>query len=248
MNSVRNGDNGNIQNRRRDGSALLVALVVVLVGGALIAVMFDMSVNFSRSMTWHQRAYREHLDVTDYIEGAKGWLTATSLAVGVAVHPGTPSTLIAGETRPNIAPGDLRDNNMQEITSVNALVFKDADLSVDRTVSGQRLIMRVYDMNYRYKQLSDALKASADAMMEMPPPLSLLEQTVQAMEVMRNDGNASDPTGYKSSDSEEISAQLFRQYGAYLVRVQLFNLEPDGRQNLARWAEEAFFVFVSGDP
>ena len=66
--------------KSRKGAALVMALVVVLVGGALIAVAFRFVMNYSR-LAEHGRAwYLDHTTLVSYVQAIKGRIIAQNLA------------------------------------------------------------------------------------------------------------------------------------------------------------------------
>lgn len=210
--------------------ALITAMIVVLVGSLLVTAVFQVMISFHTAMQTGQMSYQDHLNVTDYIEGAKGWITQINQVDGRVRHP-----------------VGLLNNTTQVITNVNTLVFTDPALSVDETLGKQRLVMRVFDSNYRARQIDSSLRNDPDAMRMLPPPLSLLEQAANNIASMNDVGHRTDPTGYIALDEQEVFAAFFRNYGAYLIRVELFNDDGHGGEVLARRAEEAFFQFISAD-
>ncbi len=220
---------------KRRGVALVLALVVVLVGGALIALIFEMTVRFGFTSLRQGTTYSDHLEVTGYIESAKGFIADTNVNNDQVMHP-------KGYT--NI--------ETTLITSLDMLMFDQAELSVDRVFAGskgrQRVVMRVFDANYRANRVREPLLLNSVDMAQMPPPLSLAEAGASMDQYITNVGNSHTPTtGGQAIDDNEVWKRFFKYYGAYLIRVELYDIDESGTQNLTRKVEEAFFQVISQD-
>jgi hypothetical protein len=211
-----------------------LALTVVLVGSVLAAMIYEMTFNYAWFRQPQKEIYMNHTMVLDAIQTVKGYIIQTNLDNGVAMH---------AESAP-ILSGDAM------ITSLNQLLVPEPDpahpvLSADMTVHGgsraQRMVVNVYDLYYFPYQLQPELLGDPAQIKDLPPPFNLLPDpsgmTYEGEKTI-GDGEHSE----KQESGEGGGRPDPEKYGAYLVRVRLY----DGAK-LTRTAEEAFLQVLSDD-
>jgi hypothetical protein len=225
-NTVENIIDRKLSPRRRKGTALIMALVVVLIGSILSVFLFDMTFSFAWAAQLQQRGYVDHTTVVDAIQTTKGLILQTNLS-----GDGSGSSALH-------VPAVL---SKDEITDLNALRF-DGALSYDRTLGAgvgyQRLEMSVYDMCYDVDQLQDSLRSDPEQMKELPPPVKLPKLSFVAGGMSpEGDKNVGGTNEEHSGGNKNFP---MTKYGAYLVRAKLFNIDKNGVKRLTRVAEEAF--------
>jgi hypothetical protein len=219
-------ERGVVTMRKHEGMALVMALVIVLLGSALISAMFDLSSAFTKTMSFERRGYVEHVAMTDYLEKAKGFIINTNNGRGLA-------GVLHG---PGVTLSD-------DITSLADLQLTQAELSVDMTVQlgngARRLVLRTYDANYRPSRVNISDWANKK---DFPPSLKLDFNSIENgadLELGGTDVSNPDIEAWRQSQS-----QAYRDYGAYVVRVELYH-NNGGRELLERDIEEGFFQAIN---
>jgi hypothetical protein len=214
---------------------LVLALVVVVVGSVLSAILIHMGYSFLTNTRQQRSFYGDHVTVTDYVQAVKGQLIAANLA--------NPGGVWHGQ--------GLNDELDSKIGSVSDLLLSDDPrFSFDAEVGtigqgSQRVRVNVFDVHYHENQLQSSLRSDAEQMRILPAPINA------------TGGRAASSTGDtegdgKSSGKGTIEGSVggtypWNRFGAYVVRVQLFNVDSLNRVTLARAAEEAFYQVLSPD-
>jgi hypothetical protein len=207
--------------RKRKGAALIMALLVLLVGGGITAVMLEMVHNYAWASVGQRRIYVDHTTVVDMIQTAKGYILSANEKSRTAMH----------------APRFDLSNPASRVTHVSDLLFQTPELSLSRTVrSGvglQRLELSVYDMFFTPDRVDNSVLNDADQVKDLPSVLKI--SGIGSGGGFEPEGeNTTSGTGSNDSYGEhEIDP---KKCGAYLVRVKLY--DRDGA--LLRTAEEAF--------
>jgi hypothetical protein len=202
-----------------------MALVVVLTGATCAALLFEITFRFSRVSQPQRNVYVNHTTVLDAIQTAKGYILDTNSADGVAMHP----------------PGFDYDN--KPIKSPSDLRFPNSELSSDRKVGSgvglQRVMVQVYDAFYNADNLDAGLLNDPNRMKELPPPIAIMGDMSSGPGLQREGEKTISDTG--GNDSAGSGAALDpEKYGAYLVRVLLYDVDGNSGSKLVRMAEEAF--------
>ncbi|MDR1875446.1 MAG: hypothetical protein LBQ90_10610 [Synergistaceae bacterium] len=217
---------------RHVGTALILALIVVLVGSVLTALIFDMTFSFSWTAGVQQKSYVNHTTMVDAIQTVKGLILQTNLSgdAGGSVAMHVPVVL-----------------NSEDITNLSDLRFGGGNLSYDVAVGNgvgrQRLEMSVYDMCYEPNRLRPPLRSDPMQMKELPPPIKPSKLSSAGGGGMSTDGdqNVSDKGTNENGSGGSGSGNFpVKKYGAYLVRARLFDIDARGARKLVRTAEEAF--------
>ena len=73
-------------NKSRKGDALIIALVVVLVGGIIIALSFDIVFRYAWFSLTERAGYVDHTTMLDVVQTAKANICQSNLDDGKAVH------------------------------------------------------------------------------------------------------------------------------------------------------------------
>jgi hypothetical protein len=127
---------------------------------------------------------------------------------------------------------------------VSDLLVDHPKLSYDITVAShgvgaQKVLVNVFDVCY--SEVSPDLRGDFVQMRTLPPPLTVLPgSTSGAGGSIESERDATAPDLGAPDTGVGGSAFPWQQYGAYVVRVQLYNITPSGSLHLVRTAEEAF--------
>ncbi|MDR1977283.1 MAG: hypothetical protein LBQ42_00960 [Synergistaceae bacterium] len=212
--------------RRRKGVALVLALAIILVSGVVVSFLFDMAFSFAWTSSLQQESYVNHATMLDAIETAKGFILQQNNDDNTLMHV------------PAVRSAD-------EIAAVSALRFVAPNLSYDVPVrhgaGEQRLEMSVYDMCYEIDKLQPSLTDDREQMRELPPPIAMLSDPTAMVSIA--EANVRD-WGQKNTTATGGSGSGGRlpleNYGAYLVRAKLYDVDPNGGRKLVRTTESAF--------
>jgi hypothetical protein len=228
--------------RRRKGVGLVMALAIVVVGTALIAAMFNLSSVFARATTWQRRGYTEHVSMSGYVEKAKGFIVELNKGRESEGLPVLHGANVSLDTE-IYAVTDLQ-LTQTENGIANALSL---DIPLSTPNGSKRLVMRVYDANYKPEQIKIA---SWEGKQDLPPSLKLDGSAGGNGSNTEVDGEFEDPSGTGqplSPEAVNLSAQQYRDYGAYVVRLELYNVLNGGKRVLERDIEEGFFQAINQD-
>ena len=217
-----------------------MALVIILVGTALSVGMLVLTEGFSRGSIFHRMAYEQHIDVANEVKRIEAFLIKTN------------QDRYEGGGRVLHGQGYTADDYGTPINRLADLqVTEHPDvLSTDRTEGHQRLVVQVYDANYRIADLTKDLLGHPAKLRSFPP--SLLPPSFSGTGSSSSpDGSTTDPSVSGGGGSGHVSIgqeKIYGIYGAYLLRVQLYT-RRDGSApwRFQRGAEEGFFAVASKD-
>jgi hypothetical protein len=224
------------------GFALPLALVVIIIGLVLSGLIFDSGYSFFSTAMNQESLYVDHVAATDYVEAAKGWLIRRNI-----------------DSPAGVMHGVGRSTSSAEITSLNDLMLDDPPgtpleeryLSFDREAPYQRgginrVVVNVFDAHYRKENISKKLLDDPAQMRLLPPPINAVGVEVSAGDEASDEGEAT-AGDVGTSDAAADGYYPWTSYGAYVVRVQLYDVDKDGNYILKRATDEAFFQVLSGD-
>ncbi|MDR1376370.1 MAG: hypothetical protein LBJ22_02570 [Synergistaceae bacterium] len=231
---------------RRQGFALHLALVVLLVGGILVIAIFQFTSMSFKETTGENVLYGDQMLVTSCAEKAKGAILSEMQRIGKAIHPGEYTKKV----------DEWQQKPRPAIKSVDDLQIKfDADtlnsglsssVSNDWTENGRRVVLQVFDLTYDATQIqsSNILKDMTE-LRRLPPALNLnSKQTSQG-----GTGNIGDNIGAtdtrKPLDDDAGKEIDLGRFGAYLIRARIFD---PGANKPIRLTEEAFFQVLPSSP
>jgi hypothetical protein len=192
-----------------------------------------MAYSFASNTRQQRNFYGDHIAIADYIEEVKGYITSTNRSANHTMHP---------------AGFDLDS----EIHSLGDITFTDSRLSLDQAVPSQGLgrqevHVNVFDLYYYKGQLQPSLLSDPAQMSLLPPPINTSgHTTVGSGSNMDAEGDSVVNDRASGTGGRGASFYPWERYGAYLIRVQLFDVEG-AYKTLRRTAEEAFFQFLSPD-
>lgn len=236
MNAGRRGPGA----RCRRGFILITALVIILVGTALSVGILVLTEGFSKGSLFQRPAYEQHIDVASEVKRLEAFLVKTN------------QDRYEGGGRVLHGKGYTADDYGNPINRLEDLqVTEHPDvLSTDRTEGHQRLVVQVYDANYRIADLTKDLLGRPAELRSFPP--SLLPPSFSGIgSSSSSEGSATDPSLGGSGGSGHVSIgqeKIYGIYGAYLIRVQLYTRKGDGAPwRFQRGAEEGFFAVASND-
>ena len=225
---------------RRPGFILITALVIILLGMTLSVGMLVLAGDFSRISLFQRPAYEQHIDVASEVKRLEAFLVKTNqdrYKGGGRVLHGQGYTADDYGTAINRL-GDLQVTEHPDV------------LSTDRTEGHQRLVVQVYDANYRIADLTKDLLEHPAELRSFPP--SLLPSSFSGTgSSSSSEGSATDPSVSGGGASGQVTIgqeKIYGIYGAYLIRVQLYTRRDGGAPwRFQRGAEEGFFAVASKD-
>ena len=219
----------NIISKKRRGFGLLLALVVLLGGLVMIAVMYNSVSMFSRTFSEYRHGYVDAITAHNFIERTKGNIVAFNNAQGAA---GGSVLHSAGNNDPNF--------NV-DIDNLEGLVIARNNFDIKEN-GEQRVEVEVLDANYRVGSISPAFPP--DEILHLPPSFfaGAGGMGVHEFEEIGDSGydyNQFDVTGPGGTGAGH------RNYGAYLIRVRVYNTSlVNDQPRLVRTTEEAFVQVI----
>jgi len=213
-------------NKSRQGSALVMALVVVLVGSGLTAIIFNIAFRYAWVGTAERAGFIDHTTVLDCVQKEIAKILQTNMDA--------PNNIVVRseavwQNRQAAADGQALPNSP---LSVNDLIISREQFDVSDGVGRRNVRVTVLDMTFNPAWLDWGAMTAADLQM-LPPAFRLLGGSTGGwgedgnMEAPWSDHNPNDPP------DAPLNPGIF---GAYLVRVELFNTAG----GIVRMAEEAF--------
>ncbi len=223
---------------RRRGMALPMALLIVIIGSALIAAMFELSSVFSRTAVIQRESYVDHITITDYLERAKGFLVNLNYQrhlTGQSVMHGPGNAALSADLH-SLADLQLTQDEVWEVLSVDHVVV---------TKNGrQRVVMQVFDVNYDPERIRMPLIADLDQLERLPPSLMLVIAEDTGLGIWGTGGFSSGRSAPPPVNLNDVLSESFERYGAYFIRVQLFDASRNGRETPSHEVEETFFQTI----
>ncbi|MDR1376304.1 MAG: hypothetical protein LBJ22_02240 [Synergistaceae bacterium] len=199
-------------NKARKGVALALALLVVLVGGTVIALTFDFVYRFFWTSTQQRGIYVDHTTVLSAVQAKIAQIIQHNISEGKTMH--VPALGYDSDGEPP-AEDSLR---------LRDLLFGEPwreTIELKSEGSGpQRVETEVFDMHFKPEWVDyDAFRKYPDEMRDFPPVFNMVRDRLEP------------------NDPPQPPLELPPdQYGAYLIRVRLY----DHQNKLIRTAEEAF--------
>ena len=229
-------------NRSRRGGALIMALMVVLMGGALIAATFEMVYIYAWYSQEERTLYVDHTTLASIVQEVKARIIAQN--VSRDTRPGGETLHVAALRHDAPAPTNGSLN-------LDSLRFTSADFPRDTAnpdsltlsllnpttlqstgVGWRGVKVDVYDMYFKFDWVSQAVFTGAGA--RFIPILSMIGEgggggRAAGRALSSGGGTLAEPGG----DADP------RGYGAYLIRATLHN-QRRGDNDPIRIVEEAF--------
>ena len=219
----------NIAYKKHKGFVIVLALVVVAVGLLIITFMFNSVSSFTRYFSEYRRAYVDTVTARKYIELVKGDLVAANNARGAAGD----SVLHGLENQdPSFPAGAIPDLRGLLILSNNEGRFEiDDPININ---GPQRVEVRVYDANYDVNGLVDPFPD----VNELPPSFFVQGGSVRDWTEIGDSGR-----DYNKFDEDGSGKGNHSDYGAYIIRVKIYNT-ANNAERLVRTTEEAFLQVI----
>jgi len=226
--------NKNIFNRftskKRKGFALPLALCVVAIGLLIITFMFDSVSSFTRHFSEYRQVYVDTITARSYIERVKGEIVAVNNS-----RVDTSETVLHG-------PENIDPELMPEITTLDGLLIANIannggtfQINENISVNGpQRVEVRVYDANYNVEKLVPDFPMNNN-MNDLPPSFLVEGGVGPSWSKEATGGEHYNP----EDEIDEGKVVAYRDYGAYLIRVRIYDLANQS-EKLVRTTEEAF--------
>ena len=223
----------------RKGGALIMALMVVLGGGALIAATFEMVFIYSWFTQEQRSLYVDHTILASYIQEIKAQIIAYNLGKGEILH--APDILTA--TGPTLTVEDLRfkDEDFESPSSLSQKLNVPFDTTNPTGVGPRKVEVEVYDMVFN-PNLVNWDEYDPDKF--FPPVMNRLRHS--STTCLGENGVEGTPC-CPVADRADL-----RGYGAYLIRVMLYDarlFKPRrGGDRPIRIIEEAFVQILDPEP
>jgi hypothetical protein len=209
-----------------------MALTVTVMGSLIALALITMGYSFLKSSARQRNFYGDHVSVTDYVQDVKGKLIAKNISDGQVQH------------------GKGLSSSSSPIASIDNLVldgYNSPDIPVGSWGLGkQKVSVTVYDAYYFYDQLDPALRNDSAQMALFPPPINALAAGSTGADAETEGESQGDST--IGTNSSPGTFYPWSSFGAYVVRVQLYNVDMLGATRLTRTAEEAFFQVLNPAP
>ena len=227
------------RSRKRKGFAIVFTMVIVLVAFSLVASMFNTVSSFTNYFTEYRRAYTDIITASSFLEYAKGRVVAMNFDKAetlIGLLHGVENTREPGALP--FAPGI--------INSLRGLLISSGDsggvfeFSRDISVNGPQVVeVQVFDANYSIESLSDTFPA--EDYLGLPPSF-FIQGITHGIDWTRTsldgeDYNELPPEHLYDSDSIFFA---YTKYGAYLVRVTLYDRIGTNKLKKVKIIEEAF--------
>ena len=227
---------------KRRGFALPMALVIVIVGTVLSALILDMGYSFLFSMQDQESVYMDHIIVSDYVEAAKGWLAQHNVENGFVQHA-------LRRPNPDIPVQSIFDlllDDPPDTPLTDRLLSFDREALYRKGNVERRVTVNVFDAHYYKEDLNPALLNDAEQMRLMPPPINVVASPTNTAGSFKDIGDGADATKGFSYDKEN-SRYSWSKYGAYVIRVQLYDVDKSGKRVLKRFVDEGFYQVLPPD-
>jgi len=219
--------------RRRKGVALMLALLVILIGSTVAAIIYDIAFTFSWQGLRQREIYVDHTTMLDAVQTIKGFIIHANSTDMKVMH--TPNYVFSDDTSKIGSPSNLRFDPVRVPDSPLSL---NCDVVVSNGTGIQRLKISVYDLCYKTSDLEASLRSDGNQMRELPSPF-MREGVTAGGGGMNSVGDALVVGDLAPPLGDPGSALNLEKYGTYLIRVRLHDAEGGGRK-LVRTVEEAF--------
>lgn len=239
-------------NSKRRGSALILALIVALVGGAIGALIFEVAGAYLNTTSKQSRAYTDDIIAVGFIEKAKGAVIAENVRL-YRTPPSSGREVLRGSANASYDKfiGTITDHS---ITSSDHLIIQGipglsaTPYNVDRGADKGIVNLEVWDAMYnpdRVKVASFAGVGALTALANLPPSFFIDSGTPGGFTGENFDEQIQYAEG-GGSQSGSLGGlnEIYKRYGVYVIRVKMHNEAG----NLIRTTEEAFAnMMPSGD-
>jgi hypothetical protein len=210
--------------KARKGVALVLALVVVLVGGLIISATFDFVYRFSWISTEQRGGYVDHTTGLSLIQAKKAQIVESNRVAGKTMH--VPALLYDSGATPANGSLVLSDLRFGSPWSESA--------NMSSGTGPQKAETEVFDMHFMPEWVDYSSFGSDPAAMKDFPPVFNVAGEVGSGGL----GSVGDHKGPGAGSTDPNAGDELDpdRYGAYLIRVRLY----DQQGKLLRTAEEAF--------
>ena len=235
--------------KARKGMALIMALIVVLVGGAIIAFTFQFTENYSRLAQVDMAGQMDHTTLASYIQAVKARIVAQNEAAGRTLHVAALEDS-DGITTPAAAPltlahlmftaADFPAPNIGH--PIDGLQLSHPNNPVLHVIpnsqsTANRVQVEVFDLFFRFEWLNENEIANPENFF---PPVFILAGA----------GGGGGPDGWEDGNftqggrgtpppPADVGLDM-DGYGAYLIRGRLYHQRPGEEPRLLRTIEQAF--------
>lgn len=221
----------------RSGFILVTALVIIFIGAVLSVGILVLANSMFATDAVNRGDYEDQIDVTRFIEQAKGFIVAQNIALVNRDEPVLHGQ--GGTSNDYFVAYKLSDLQVCKPQAVRDALSQDVPLRAGMGFKGfqRRLRLQVFDANYR---VSDIEFMPPPDMHPSLSPVSRIGGGSGGLDPYEVEGESVDP-GVKPVSGDVIPADYYRNYGAYIIRVEVFR---EGQSTPLRRTEEAFFQFV----
>jgi len=222
-----------MMNKSRNGSALIMALVVVMVGSSIVAIIFNVAFRHAWVGVAERAGFVDHTTVYGFVQRESARILQTNIDEGeVAVRSeyvwNNRSALADGQPLPH------------PVLSLNDLIVTGpTEFNVTDGVGRDRVRVTVFDMSFDPAWLDWGSMTAAD-LNRLPPAFRML---VGGGFGWGEDGNFDAPWSNPNDTEPNDPPLALGMFGSYLIRVELFDSTGPNAMPI-RVAEEAFFQVI----
>jgi hypothetical protein len=209
---------------------LVLALVVVLVGGTIVGLTFEFVYSFFWISTEQREIYVDHTTVLSVVQSKIAQIIASNKAAGKTMHvPALGYDSGALPTDNSLVLSDLRFGSPWSETT-----------EMSSGAGPQRVETEVFDMHFMADWVDyDVLRDNPDEMKAFPSVFNMVGDVGSGGYGEVGDHTAPGASSGSVGDPDALDPD---SYGAYLIRVRLY----DYQGKLIRTAEEAFVQILPG--
>ena len=197
--------------KSRKGAALILALVVVLIGGTVTAITFNMMYKHAWMTSQQKNSYVNHTTLLSFMQEMKGRIISDNIAADETRH----ALALGYDTVPPAPPaaGTLTIDDLR----FGPPWYVESD-DVRSGVGVQRVTVEVYDVFFDLDWVNPIYLTNKD----FPPSFKMagIGGGGSAGEIEGDATSASGGTYIGSYTSDNLPSD---RYGAYLVRAKLYN-------------------------
>jgi hypothetical protein len=214
--------------KARKGAGLVLALMVVLVGGLFVVVTFDFVAQFSGLSVEQRGIYVDHTTALSVIQAKIAQIIESNRSAGRTQHV---SAL-------GYDGGGVPGNGSLDLLDLDDLRFGapwSESVQMSNGTGLQRVDTEVFDMHFMPEWVDyDSFSGNPDQMRDFPPVFNMAGEVGGGGTSALGDHSAPGAgTSVSGGGTDELNPD---SYGAYLIRVRLYDLQG----KLLRTAEEVF--------
>jgi hypothetical protein len=208
---------------------LVLALIVVLVGGLVVGATFDFIAQFSWLSVGQRGIYVDHMTALSVIQAKIAQIIDSNQSAGKTMHVsalGYDSGTVPADG--SLVLSDLRFGSPWS-----------ESVEMSSGTGRQRVDTEVFDMHFMPEWVDySSFSGHPDEMRDFPPVFNMAGESGEGTSALGDHSSAGAGTTV-SSGADDLNPD---SYGAYMIRVRLY----DHQGKLLRTAEEVFVQVLPG--